>query len=97
MENSKIYDTLKSIYQQNVKPHVCYQVLDMQRDGEFHTGAELTRQGFDVTEVYDSIKLLVLKGDLTRVGKKTKITRKGRRNLAYVEEVIDILDKMVLK
>lgn len=97
MLNNKVFDVLKELYEQNEKPHMMYRVLDMHLDGEFHNGIELTKQGYDTTEVYDTIQRLTIKGDLTRLGKKTKITNKGKRMIKFTEEIISVAEKMVLK
>lgn len=97
MVNKKVFEILKKLYEQNEKPHMMYLVLDTHNDGEFHRGKELVDNGYDVTEVYDTIKDLVIKGDLTRFGKKTKITPKGKRMLGFVEDIIAVAEKLVLK
>jgi hypothetical protein len=96
MEEGKVFDILKRLSEQNVKPHMVYLVLKLHEDGELHRGIELVKKGHDITDVYDTIELLVAKGDLTRFGKQTKITEKGRRILGFIEEIIDIAEKMVL-
>jgi len=89
MDEKKVYDLLKRLWEQNIKPHMLFLLLRTHADGEYHRGKELVNQGYDLTEVYDSIEILVAKGDLTRKGKKTKITPKGRRVLKLVDEIID--------
>jgi hypothetical protein len=96
MEEGKVFDILRRLSEQNVKPHMVYLVLKLHEDGELHRGIELVKKGHDITDVYDTIELLVAKGDLTRFGKQTKITEKGRRILRFIEEIIDIAEKMVL-
>jgi hypothetical protein len=96
MEEGKVFDILRRLSEQNVKPHMVYLVLKQHEDGELHRGIELVKRKHDVTEVYDTIELLVAKGDLTRFGKQTKITEKGKRVLKFVEEIIGIAERMVL-
>jgi|Deesub1362A_J573_1020465.scaffolds.fasta_scaffold00098_18 predicted transcriptional regulator len=96
MDEGKVYDILRRLYEQNVKPHMVYLVLKHHEDGELHRGIELVKRGYDVTEVYDAIELLVAKGHLTRFGKQTKITENGQRILEFIERIISIAEKMVL-
>jgi len=97
MDDKKVYETLKKLWEQNIKPHMLYLILKMHEDGEYHRGKELVDKGYDLTEVYDGIEILVSKGDLTRSGKKTKITAKGRRILRLVDEVIDTASKIIIR
>ncbi len=96
MKDDKVYNILKKISEQNVKPHMAYLVLNVHKDGELHRGIELVKKGYDTTEVYDTIEMLVAKGDLTRQGKQTRITKKGTKILQCVDEIIDIVEKMVI-
>jgi hypothetical protein len=76
---------------------MAFLVLNMHKDLDFHRGKELVDKGYDATEVYDTIELLVAEGDLERSGKKTKITPKGIKVLEFVDEIIEIADKMVIR
>ncbi len=95
-DEKKVYETLKALWEQNIKPHMLYLLLKVHEDGEFHRGKELVNQGYDLTAVYDGIEVLVVKGDLTREGKKTKITPKGRKIIKLVEEVVETASKVVI-
>ncbi len=97
MDDEKIYNVLRQLSEQNVKPHMVYIVLRMHEDGELHRGIELVGKGYDTTEVYDTIELLVAKGDLTRFGKQTKITDKGKRTIQLIKEIITIAEKIVIQ
>ncbi|MFQ5800766.1 MAG: hypothetical protein ACE5HH_03480 [Candidatus Hydrothermarchaeales archaeon] len=92
----KVYEQLKKLWEQNIKPHMLYLLLRTHEDGEFHRGKEFVEKGYDLTDVYDGIEILVAKGDLTRYGKKTKITPKGRRILKLVDEVIETASKSLI-
>lgn len=96
MKDDKVYELLKKISEQNVKPHMAYLVLNEHEDGELHRGIELVKAGYDTTEVYDAIEMLVAKGDLTRHGKQTRITKKGTKILRFVNEIVDIAEKIVI-
>lgn len=96
MKDEKVFDILKRLWEQNTKPHMAFLILRTHEDGDFHRGKELVDMGYDITEVYDTIELLVAKGDLTRFGKKTKITDKGRRILKLVDEIIEIVDRIII-
>lgn len=93
MKDEKIYNVLKALWEQNIRPHMAYLILNMHMDMDFHRGRELVNKGYDITEVYDTIEILVAKGDLTRSGKKTKITPKGIKTLKFVNEVVEIASK----
>lgn len=97
MINTKVFGILKQLYEQNEKPHMMYLVLDMHLDGDFHRGKELVDKGHDTTEVYDAIQRLTIKGDLTRFGKKTKITPKGKKTLKFIDEITEVAEKIVIK
>ncbi|MFQ5975302.1 MAG: hypothetical protein ACE5J5_03175 [Candidatus Hydrothermarchaeales archaeon] len=97
MKNGKVYETLKMLWEQNTKPHMAYLVLRTHEDLNFHRGKELVDKGYDITEVYDTIELLVAKGDLTRFGKKTKITKKGLNVLKFVDEIVEIASKITIQ
>lgn len=97
MNDNNVYDVLKMLSEQNVKPHMVYKVLRLHKDSELHRGIELVNEGYDTTEVYDTIELLVGKGDLTRFGKQTKITEKGKRIFSFIQEGINLAEKLVLK
>lgn len=97
MKEDKVYTILKGLWEQNIKPHMAFLILNMHTDLEFHRGKALVDKGYDVTEVYDTIEILVAKGDLTRFGKKTKITPKGLKVLKFVDEVVGIAEKMILR
>lgn len=97
MDEKKVYKLLKRLWEQNIKPHMLYLILKIHEDGKFHRGKELIDLGYDLTEVYDGIEILVAKGDLTRSGKKTKITPKGRRTLKLVDEVIETASEIIIK
>ena len=92
----EVYEQLKRIWEQNIKPHTLYLLLKTHADGEFHRGKQLVDKGYDLTEIYDGIEILVVKGDLTREGKKTKITPKGRRILKLIDEVVDTASKVII-
>ena len=92
----EVYEQLKKIWEQNIKPHTLYLLLKTHADGEFHRGKQLVDKGYDLTEIYDGIEILVVKGDLTREGKKTKITPKGRRILKLIDEVVDTASKVII-
>ena len=96
MKDEKVYNILKGLWEQNTKPHMAFLVLNTHKDMDFHKGKELVNKGYNTTEVYDTTALLVAKGDLTRFGKKTKITPKGLRTLKFVNEIVEIADKMVI-
>jgi predicted transcriptional regulator len=96
MEDERVYELLKKLWEQNIKPHMVFLILKTHADGEYHRGKELVDRGYDITEVYDTIEILVAKGDLTRSGKKTIITEKGRRILECIEELIAIGEKLVI-
>lgn len=96
VSESEVYEQLKRIWEQNIKPHSLYLLLKTHADGEFHRGKELVDKGYDLTEIYDGIEILVVKGDLTREGKKTKITPKGRRILKLIDEVVDTASKIII-
>ncbi len=97
MKDEKVYNVLKGLWEQNTKPHMAFLVLNRHKDLDFHRGKELVDKGYDITEVYDTVELLVAKGDLTRFGKKTKITPKGLKTLEFVDEIVGIASKMVIK
>ena len=97
MDDDRIYEILKKLSEQNVKPHMVFKVLRLHQDGELHRGIELVNQGYDTTEVYDTIELLVGKGDLTRFGKQTKITEKGRKILKLIDEGIALAEKIIIE
>ncbi|GBE18896.1 hypothetical protein BMS3Abin16_01506 [archaeon BMS3Abin16] len=88
-DEKKVYEQLKMLWEQNIKPHILFIVLRTHEDGEFYRGKWFVDQGYNLTEVYDAIEILVAKGDLTRQGKKTRITPKGRRTLKHVDEAIE--------
>src|SRR3990172_1992925 len=92
----EVYEQLKRIWEQNIKPHTLYLLIKTHADGEFHRGKQLVDKGYDLTEIYDGIEILVVKGDLTREGKKTKITPKGRRILKLIDEVVDTASKVII-
>jgi hypothetical protein len=96
LDDEKVFELLKKLWEQNIKPHMLYLLLKTHEDGEFHRGKELVDKGYDLTEVYDGIEILVAKGDITRQGKKTKITPKGRRILRFVDAVIDTASKIII-
>ncbi|MBR9701871.1 hypothetical protein GOV13_03035 [Candidatus Pacearchaeota archaeon] len=89
LSDKDVYELLKKLWEQNIKPHMLYLILKTHADGDFHRGKHMVDQGYDLTEVYDGIEILVAKGDLSRTGKKTKITPKGRRVLKLVDAVIE--------
>ncbi len=93
MKDGKKYEILKGLWEQNIRPHMAYLILNMHMDMDFHRGRELVNKGYDITEVYDTIEILVAKGNLTRSGKKTKITPKGIKTLKFVDEIAEIADK----
>ncbi|RMF90940.1 MAG: hypothetical protein D6733_02570 [Methanobacteriota archaeon] len=97
LTDKEVYDLLKKLWEQNIKPHILYIILKTHEDGDFHRGKQLVDQGYDLTEVYDGIEILVAKGDLTRYGKKTKITPKGRKILKLVDEIIETASKIIIK
>ncbi len=97
LNDDRVFEILKKISEQNVKPHMVFKVLKLHEDGKLHRGIELVSQGYDPTEVYSTIELLVGKGDLTRYGKKTKITEKGKRVLRYIYEMIHLAEKIVIE
>ncbi len=97
MKDEKIDTVLKGLWEQNIRPHMAYLILNMHMDLDFHRGRELVNKGYDITEVYDTIEILVAKGDLTRSGKKTKITPKGIKILKFVNEIVEIADKTVVR
>lgn len=97
MKDEKIYKILKGVWEQNMRPHMAFLILRMHQDLDFHRGKELVDKGYDITEVYDTIGLLVAKGDLTRFGKKTKITPKGLKILKFVDEIVEIASKIVMQ
>jgi hypothetical protein len=96
IEDKRVFELLKKIWEQNIKPHMLFLILKTHEDGEFHRGKQLVDEGYDLTEVYDGIEILVAKGDLTRQGKKTKITPKGRKMLKLVDEVIETASKIII-
>jgi len=96
LEDEEVYELLKRLWEQNIKPHMLFFLLKTHDDGNYHRGKQLVDQGYDLTEVYDGIEILVAKGDLTRSGKKTKITAKGRRMLKLVDEVIESASKIII-
>jgi hypothetical protein len=96
LDDKKVFDLLKRLWEQNIKPHMLYLILKTHEDGDFHRGKHLVDQGYDLTEVYDGIEILVAKGDLTRYGKKTKITPKGRRILKLVDAVAETASKIII-
>ncbi len=96
MKDEKVYNILKGLWEQNSKPHMAFLVLNTHKDMDFHRGKALVDKGYDTTEVYDTIELLVAKGDLTRFGKKTKITPKGLKILDFVDEIVEIAAKTVI-
>ncbi len=87
---------MKSLWEQNIKPHMLFFLLKTHGDGNYHRGKQLVDQGYDLTEVYDGIEILVAKDDLTRSGKKTKITKKGRRILKLVDAVIETASNIII-
>ncbi len=98
MKDEKVYLVLKGLWEQNIRPHMAFLILRMHRDMEFHRGKELVNKGYDVTGVYETIEILVAKGNLTRVGgKKTKITPKGLKTLKFVDEIAEIASKTVIQ
>ncbi len=97
LTDERVYEILKKLSEQNVKPHIVFMLLRLHEDGKLHRGIELVSKGFEATEVYSTIELLVAKGDLTRYGKKTKITEKGRRILRYIDEMISLAEKIVIE
>jgi predicted transcriptional regulator len=96
IEDKRVYELLKKLWEQNIKPHMLFLILKTHEDGEFHRGKQLVDAGYDLTEVYDGIEILVAKGDLTRQGKKTKITQKGRKMLKLVDEIIETASKIII-
>ena len=52
--------------------------------------------GYDITDVYDTIELLMAKGDMTRFGKQTKLTEKGKRDLRFIAEIVDVAQKLII-
>jgi hypothetical protein len=94
IEDKRVFELLKKIWEQNIKPHMLFLILKTHEDGEFHRGKQLVDEGYDLTEVYDGIEILVAKGDLTRQGKK--ITPKGRKILKLVDEVIETASKIII-
>jgi len=97
LTDERVYEILKKLSEQTVKPHIVFMLLRLHEDGKLHRGIELVSKGFEATEVYSTIELLVAKGDLTRYGKKTKITEKGRRILRYIDEMISLAEKIVIE
>ncbi len=93
----RVYEILKKLSEQNVKPHIIFMVLRLHEDEKLHRGIELVSNGFDATDVYNSIELLVVKGDLTRYGKRTKITDKGRSIMKLIGEIIAIAERIVIE
>lgn len=93
----RVYTVLKSVWEQNIKPHILYVILKTHEDGEFHRGKELVDRGYDLSAVYDGIEILVVKGDLTRDGKKTKITPKGLRVLKKVDEIAESVSEIIIE
>lgn len=96
LTDEKVFQLLKKLWEQNIKPHMLFVILKTHNDGQYHRGKELVDKGYDLTEVYDGIEILVSKGDLTRSGKKTKITPKGRKILNLVDEVIETASKIII-
>ncbi len=96
MKEKKVYNLLKALWELNTKPHIAFLVLNLHKDLDFHRGKELVEKGYDSPEVYDTIGLLVAKGDLMRFGKKTKMTSKGMEILDFVDEIIPVVSKMVI-
>lgn len=96
MKDEKIYEILKKLWEQNVKPHTIFLLLRLHEDGKLHRGKELVDMGYDITEVYDTIELLVAKGDLTRFGKQTQLTEKGKRNLRFINEIVEAAGKLII-
>jgi hypothetical protein len=96
LDEKKVYNRLKRLWEQNIKPHMLYLLLKTHEDGELHRGKELLDKGYDLTEVYDRIEILVAKGDITRDGKKTKITSKGRKILKLVDEISETASKIII-
>jgi hypothetical protein len=89
IDDKEVYEALKKLWEQNIKPHTLFLILKTHADGQFHLG-------YDLTEVYDGIEILVAKGDLTRTGKKTKITPKGLRVLGFVDEIVETASKIAI-
>ncbi len=96
LDEKSIYELLKKLWEQNIKPHTLYLILRVHEDGDFHRGKQLVDKGYDLTEVYDGIEILVAKGDLTRQGKKTKITAKGKRTIDLVDSIISSASKIII-
>jgi hypothetical protein len=96
LTDKKVFDLLKRLWEQNIKPHMLFLILKAHEDNGYHRGKELVDKGFDLTEVYDGIEILVAKGDLTRYGKKTKITTKGKRVLKLVDAVVETASKIIV-
>jgi hypothetical protein len=96
LKDEKIYEILKKLWEQNVKPHMVFLLLRLHADGKLHRGKELVDRGYDITEVYDTIELLVAKGDLTRFGKQTQLTEKGKRNLRFINEIVEAAGKLII-
>jgi hypothetical protein len=96
LDDKEVYEALKKLWEQNIKPHTLFLILKTHADGQFHRGKELVDLGYDLTEVYDGIEILVAKGDLTRSGKKTKITPKGLRVLGFVDEIVETASKIAI-
>ncbi len=97
MDEKMAYERLKMLWEQNIKPHMLFLILRTHEDGKFYRGKWFVDRGYDLTEVYDAIEILVAKGDLTRQGKKTKITPKGRRILKLVDDVVETASKTIIK
>lgn len=95
-KDSEVYNILKTVSDQNVKPHMMFLILKTHDDGEYHWGKELVKQGYDITEVYDTIKILVAKGYLSRHGKKTLITSSGSKVLKTIDAIIGDLNKLAI-
>lgn len=96
LKDDKVYEILKKLWEQNVKPHMVFLLLRLHEDGKLHRGKELVDMGYDITEVYDTIELLVAKGDLTRFGKQTQLTEKGERNLLFIGEIVEAAQKLII-
>ena len=96
LKDEKVYEVLKMLWEQNVKPHMVFLLLRLHEDGKLHRGKELVDMGYDITEVYDTIELLVAKGDLTRFGKQTQLTEKGKRNLRFISEIVEAAQRLII-
>ena len=96
LRDEKVYEILKRLWEENVKPQMVYLVLKLHEDGKLHRGKELTDGGYDITDVYDTIELLAMKKDLARSGKQTRLTENGRRDLKLIEGIAGIAEKLVI-